>query len=269
MLFCRRYCSTTGFSVFMSGRIPKNHPSVRFRFMRVITIREAIRHNEIHHVILRKPLKLSDRRGASSERQFERRCSLRRLNSADGGSRLRVCPHLQPDKEIIPACRSLRARDAERGQIAPNMGRFQIVPGKQQHHLGRESHPPVRRFDFCDRRSSLLGRLLRAGPQRRAAASEYDNGQKGKKRRDASLGLPSQVGQSAIFEEEGTGQKPIRQTLPERGSWAPVFAWAARRNKSAVRLLLRRGKNSLSKWPQDRSARRDISWAAQSPRPRF
>jgi hypothetical protein len=67
------------------------------------------------------------------------------------------------------------------------MGRFQIVPGKQQHHLGRESHPPVRRFDFCDGRSSLLGRLLRASPQRRAAASEYDNGQKREKSSEKSL----------------------------------------------------------------------------------
>ena len=155
--------------------------------IRGVAIREAVRHDEIHHVILRKPLKLSHRGGAGSERQFERRRSLRRVNSADGGSRLGIRPDLQPDKEIIPARRSLRVRDAERWQIAPNMGRFQIVPGKQQHHLGRESHPPVRRFDFCDRRSSLLGRLLRAGPQRRAAASEYDNGQKGEKSSEKSL----------------------------------------------------------------------------------
>jgi hypothetical protein len=136
---------------------------------------------------LRKPLKSSHCRGAGGERQFERRRSLRRLNSADGGSRLRARPDLQPDKEIIPARRSLRARDAERWQIAPNMGRFQIVPGKQQHHLGRESHPPVRRFDFCDGRCSLLGRLLWTGPQSRAAASECDNGQKREKSSEKSL----------------------------------------------------------------------------------
>src|ERR1700694_2698677 len=155
--------------------------------IRGIAIREAVRHDEIHHVILRKPLKLSQRRGAGSERQFERRRSLRRGNSADGGSRFGVSPDLQPDKEIVPARRSLRPRDAERWQIARHVGSFEIVPGKQQHDLWRESHPPVWRFDFCDRKSRFVGRLLRTSPQGRGAESECDNGQKREKSSEKSL----------------------------------------------------------------------------------
>src|SRR5229473_1036881 len=146
--------------------------------IRGITVRETVRHDEIHHVILRKPLKLSQRRGAGSEWQFKGCRSLRRSNSADGGSRLRVSPDLQPDKEIFPACRSLRARDPQRWQIAPDMGRFQVVPGKQQHHFWRESHPPVRRFYFCNAGSSFLSRLLRTGLQSQTPAGECDNAQK-------------------------------------------------------------------------------------------
>ena len=39
------------------------------------------------------------------------------------------------DKEIAPARCSLRARDAQRREIALNARCFQIVPGKQQHHF--------------------------------------------------------------------------------------------------------------------------------------
>src|SRR5260370_25511643 len=122
-----------------------------------------------------KRSEISQGRRGGRERQFERRCSLRRSNSADGGSSFGVRHNLQPDKEIVPASTSLRARDVERWQIARHVGRLQVVPGKQQHHLWRESHPPGRRFDFCDRRSSFLGRLLRTGSQGRAAARECDN----------------------------------------------------------------------------------------------
>ena len=146
--------------------------------IRGIAVREAVRHDEIHHIILRKSLKLSQRRGADSQRQFESRRSLRRGNSADGSTRLGVRPDLQPDEEIVPACRSLRARDAQRWQIAPHVGGFQIVPAKQKHHLRRKSHPPARRFHFCDRRSRFVGCLLRTGPQGRTAAGECDRVQK-------------------------------------------------------------------------------------------
>src|SRR5882762_1658949 len=152
----------------------------RFRRLIIcgITVREAVRHDEVHHVILRKPLKLAQRRSAGRNRQFEGRRALRRGDSADGGPRLRVRPNLQPDKEIVPARRGLRARDAQRWQIALDMRRFQIVSRKQQHQLWRESHPPTRRLDVCDRRSGLRGRLLRVAMQGRAATSEGDNGQK-------------------------------------------------------------------------------------------
>src|SRR5216684_3400159 len=54
--------------------------------IRGIAVGEAVRHDEIQHVILRQPLKLSQRRSTGSERQFERGCSFGRDNSADGGS---------------------------------------------------------------------------------------------------------------------------------------------------------------------------------------
>src|SRR5439155_3170737 len=86
--------------------------------IRGIAIGEAVRHDEIHHVVLRQSLKLSQRWSTGRERQFERRRSLRRGNSADGGSRLRLSTNLQPDKKIHPSCRGLRARNVERWQIA-------------------------------------------------------------------------------------------------------------------------------------------------------
>jgi len=52
------------------------------------------------------------------------------------------------------------------------------VPGQQQHHLWRESNPPARRFNFCNRRTSLFVRLLRIGKQSRATAGEHDKAQK-------------------------------------------------------------------------------------------
>src|SRR5258708_90270 len=155
--------------------------------IRGIAIREAVRHDEIHHVILRKPLKLSQRRGAGSERQFERRRSLRRCNSADRGSRLRVSPDLQRDKKIVPARRSLRARDAESWQIARQVVRFQVGPEKQQHPLWRESPPQVRRFAFWARDRRLVGRLMRTGQQGRGAATKCDKGKKREKSSEKSL----------------------------------------------------------------------------------
>ena len=63
-------------------------------------------------------------------------------------------------------------------------------------------------------------------------------------RKDATLRLSDHVEEPSTLAAKGYEQKLIRQTPPERGNWAPVFEWAAKRSKIAVRLRLRRGKNS-------------------------
>src|SRR5258707_4505351 len=74
----------------------------------------------------------------------------------------------------------------------------------------------------------------------------------GKIRRDVTLCLSDRLKKSSTLAAKGYEQKPIRQTLPERGNSAPVFAWPAKQNKIAVRQILRPGKNLLSRSPRDR-----------------
>src|SRR5947209_10993818 len=86
----------------------------RFRWLVIgwVAVREAIRHNQVNHVLRRKPLKLPQRGGARGKRQFEGGCSLWRPNPANRCTWLRVRSDPQPYKKIIAAGRCLCAQNA-------------------------------------------------------------------------------------------------------------------------------------------------------------
>ena len=54
--------------------------------IRGIAVGETVRHDEVHHVILRESLELAEGGRAGGERQFERGDSLWRSDPADGCS---------------------------------------------------------------------------------------------------------------------------------------------------------------------------------------
>jgi hypothetical protein len=55
----------------------------------------------------------------------------------------------------------LRAADDYVGQVAIGVRNLQIFSGEQEHDIGSEIDPPIRRLDFCDRGCIGIGDLLR------------------------------------------------------------------------------------------------------------
>src|SRR5580692_12982794 len=83
--------------------------SFRRLIIRGVTVREAVRHEEINHIFLRQPLEFSELHRARGYRQFKRSCACWSSDAAYGGARFCVGPDLQPNEQIVASRGGLRA----------------------------------------------------------------------------------------------------------------------------------------------------------------
>ena len=135
-----------------------------------IAVGETVGHDEIEDVVEGQSLISGEDLFSRGERQFEGSLTFGRADATDSRAGFEIGIESQPNEQVMAIGRGLRATDNYCGQVAIGVGDLKIFSDKQEHDIGSEIDPPVRRLDFGD--GGCIGIGIFLGECRKRGAEE-------------------------------------------------------------------------------------------------